>query len=109
MCPSPFFGCRLPYSPAIGWRSDDDEGPTKQQQKVAGAKVARLKAQLKTMLAQPLIARGVSTRYITSGVRSIADEMIAGECALFSLSLFLFEGLFFPTENHSFSVAFLAK
>ncbi|PIL23434.1 transporter [Ganoderma sinense ZZ0214-1] len=59
--------------------SDDDEGPTKQQQKAAGAKVAGLKAQLKTMLAQPLIARGVSTRYITSGVRSIADDIVAGE------------------------------
>ena len=74
-------------TPILGGRSDDDEGPTKHQQKAAGAKVAGLKAQLKMMLAQPLIARGVSTRYITSGVRSIADDMIAGECALF-LALF---------------------
>ncbi len=69
-------------TPTFGWRSDDDEGPTKQRLKAAGAKAAGLKAQLKTMLAQPLIARGVSTRYITSGVRSIADDMIAGECTL---------------------------
>lgn len=64
--------------------SDDDDdtasGPSKHQRKAAGAKTAALKAELKALLAQPLVARGVSTRYITSGVRSIADDFIAGEC-----------------------------
>ncbi|RPD61282.1 DEAD-domain-containing protein [Lentinus tigrinus ALCF2SS1-6] len=61
---------------------DDDEGttgPSKQKRKAAAAKTAALKAELKAMLAQPLVARGVSTRYITSGVHSIADDMVAGE------------------------------
>lgn len=31
------------------------------------------------MLSRPLIARGVSTRYITSGSRPIADDIIAGK------------------------------
>ncbi|TBU38454.1 DEAD-domain-containing protein [Dichomitus squalens] len=59
--------------------SDEDKAPSKQKQKAAGAKAAALKAQLKAMLTQPLVARGVSTRYITSGVRSIADDLLAGE------------------------------
>ena len=37
--------------------------------------------ELKELLAQPLIARGVSTRYITSGSRSIVDDMVLGQRA----------------------------
>ncbi|KAI0738963.1 DEAD-domain-containing protein [Daedaleopsis nitida] len=60
--------------------SDDEAAePSKQRRKAIVAKTAALKAELKAMLAQPLVARGVSTRYITSGVRSIADDMVAGE------------------------------
>ncbi|KAH9899306.1 DEAD-domain-containing protein [Cubamyces lactineus] len=62
--------------------SDDDgvtDAPSKQKRKALAAKTAALKAELKAMLAQPLIARGVSTRYITSGVHSIADDLITGE------------------------------
>ncbi|KAI0356068.1 DEAD-domain-containing protein [Trametes cingulata] len=62
--------------------SDDDgsaAAPSKQKRKALAAKTAALKAELKAMLAQPLVARGVSTRYITSGVRSIADDLITGE------------------------------
>ncbi|KAI0690242.1 DEAD-domain-containing protein [Cerioporus squamosus] len=58
---------------------EDAKGPSKHQQKTAAAKTAALKAELRAMLAQPLVARGVSTRYITSGVHSIADDMVAGE------------------------------
>ncbi|KAI0631135.1 P-loop containing nucleoside triphosphate hydrolase protein [Trametes polyzona] len=59
---------------------DDDAGaPSKQKRKALAAKTAAMKAELKAMLAQPLVARGVSTRYITSGVRSIADDLLAGE------------------------------
>ncbi|EMD35512.1 hypothetical protein CERSUDRAFT_139322 [Gelatoporia subvermispora B] len=60
----------------------DDEGrsaPSKRKSKAAEAKTAALKAELKELLAQPLVARGISTRYITSGSRSIADEMLAGQ------------------------------
>lgn len=35
------------------------------------------------MLAQPLVARGVSTRYITSGTRPIVEDLLAGESAYF--------------------------
>lgn len=43
------------------------------------AQAAALKAELKEMLSRPLIARGVSTRYITSGSRPIADDILAGK------------------------------
>ncbi|GJJ07838.1 hypothetical protein Clacol_002043 [Clathrus columnatus] len=42
------------------------------------SKVTALKAELNHALAQPLVARGVSTRYITSGTRAIADDLLAG-------------------------------
>ncbi|CCM03264.1 uncharacterized protein FIBRA_05391 [Fibroporia radiculosa] len=52
---------------------------SKQKRRANDAKVAGMKAELKRLLAQPLVARGVSTRYITSGSVSIADEILAGE------------------------------
>lgn len=67
---------------------DRDQGlPSKKQRKVANAKTAGLKAELKQLLAQPLIARGVSTRYITSGSRSIVDDMILGQRKSVALDL----------------------
>ncbi|CAL1699487.1 unnamed protein product [Somion occarium] len=66
----------------MGLSDDDDDAkdvPTKHKKKTANAKTAVLKAELKQLLAQPLIARGVSTRYITSGSRSIVDDVIAGQ------------------------------
>ncbi|KAK0237853.1 ATP-dependent RNA helicase [Armillaria nabsnona] len=57
----------------------ESENPTKQKLKAKNAKVAAMKAELKAMLAQPLIAKGISTRYITSGSRPIVDDLIAGE------------------------------
>ncbi|THH32784.1 hypothetical protein EUX98_g1413 [Antrodiella citrinella] len=65
----------------MGLSSDDDSNavPSKHQKKTASMKTAGLKAELKQLLAQPLIARGVSTRYITSGSRPIVDDMITGE------------------------------
>lgn len=71
-------------SPWLVMYSADDEAasaPTKQKRKAAEAKMAGLKAELRRLLAQPLVAQGVSTRYITSGSVSIADDMLAGECA----------------------------
>ena len=63
--------------------SDDDEQkavPSKRQRKSASAKTAVLKEELRELLLQPLITRGVSTRYITSGSKSIADDMLSGQC-----------------------------
>ncbi|KAJ6588976.1 P-loop containing nucleoside triphosphate hydrolase protein [Mycena capillaripes] len=60
--------------------SDSDEDkPSNQKRKAKDLKNANLKAELKRLLAQPLIARGVSTRYITSGSRPIVDDILAGE------------------------------
>ncbi|KAJ8487527.1 hypothetical protein ONZ45_g14294 [Pleurotus djamor] len=60
--------------------SDDQRSRnSKHARKVQNSKTAQLKAELKRMLAQPLVARGVSTRYITSGSRPIVDDMLAGE------------------------------
>ncbi|KAF7795671.1 hypothetical protein EIP86_006836 [Pleurotus ostreatoroseus] len=61
--------------------SDDEErvAPSKKQRRNANAKTAALKEELKTLLAQPLIARGISARYITSGSRPVVDDIIAGE------------------------------
>ncbi|KAJ7108563.1 ATP-dependent RNA helicase MAK5 [Mycena epipterygia] len=57
----------------------DEEKPSNQKRKAKDLKNANLKAELKRLLAQPLVARGVSTRYITSGSRPIVDDLIAGE------------------------------
>ncbi|EIN08368.1 DEAD-domain-containing protein [Punctularia strigosozonata HHB-11173 SS5] len=59
--------------------SDNDDLPAVRKRKEQDAKIAKLKAELKQMLAQPLVAQGVSKRYITSGTRPIADELLAGE------------------------------
>ncbi|KAA1472454.1 DEAD-domain-containing protein [Dentipellis sp. KUC8613] len=57
----------------------ENTAPTKSKIKARNAKVAGLKAELKELLSQPLVARGVSTRYITSGSRPIVDDILAGE------------------------------
>ncbi|TFY71035.1 hypothetical protein EVG20_g1974 [Dentipellis fragilis] len=57
----------------------ENTAPTKSKIKARNAKVATLKAELKELLSQPLVARGVSTRYITSGSRPIVDDILAGE------------------------------
>jgi len=43
------------------------------------AKVVALKVELRHALAQPFVARGVSTRYITSGMRTVVYDLIGGE------------------------------
>ncbi|EJD52980.1 DEAD-domain-containing protein [Auricularia subglabra TFB-10046 SS5] len=58
---------------------DDDERAGKSRRKKANAQTNALKAQLKALLAQPVVARGVSARYITSGSRSVAHELVTGE------------------------------
>ncbi|KAG2143014.1 ATP-dependent RNA helicase [Suillus clintonianus] len=60
--------------------SDADEShPSKQRKKKSDAKIAALKAKLNQLMSQPLLSRGVSTRYITSGSRPIADDIISGD------------------------------
>ena len=66
--------------------------PSKHKKKTANEKTAALKAELKEFLAQPLVARGVSTRYITSGSRSIVEDVMAGQC------MFHFPSLFFSSS-----------
>ncbi|KAJ4473034.1 ATP-dependent RNA helicase [Lentinula aciculospora] len=57
----------------------DGENSMKPQRKADQAKTAVMKAQLKQMLAQPLIARGISAKYITSGSHPIIEELISGD------------------------------
>jgi ATP-dependent RNA helicase DDX24/MAK5 len=67
---------------------DDDEAtPAKRNKRAAGAKSAKLRAELQQLLAQPLITRGVSTRYITSGSVPIADDLLAGDRASIVLNV----------------------
>ncbi|KAG1753535.1 ATP-dependent RNA helicase [Suillus paluster] len=59
--------------------SADESHPSKQRKKKHDAKTANLKAKLRELMSQPLLSRGVSTRYITSGSRPIADDIISGD------------------------------
>ena len=75
--------CRESWQECICSGSEDEQDrPTKHKAKSQSAKTAVLKAELKHLLSQPLVAKGVSTRYITSGSRPIVDDLIAGECKL---------------------------
>ncbi|KAI0300155.1 DEAD-domain-containing protein [Multifurca ochricompacta] len=61
-------------------QSDDHHGvPKKRKSEARDTRLGRLKAELKELLKQPLVARGVSMRYITSGSRPIAHDIVAGE------------------------------
>jgi len=64
-----------------GWpsESEDESRPSTRRKKENDTKIAVLKAQLKELMSKPLLGRGVSTRYITSGSRPIADDIISGE------------------------------
>ncbi|THU94511.1 DEAD-domain-containing protein [Dendrothele bispora CBS 962.96] len=57
----------------------DDDRPTKRQRKAKDVQNNAMKVELKKMLAQPLVAKGVSVRYITSGNNSIVDNLLAGD------------------------------
>ncbi|KIK99199.1 hypothetical protein PAXRUDRAFT_570592 [Paxillus rubicundulus Ve08.2h10] len=58
---------------------EDENKPSKYQRKRVSTKTATLKAELEEMLSRPLLARGVSARYITSGSRPIADDIVSGK------------------------------
>ncbi|KAK7044735.1 ATP-dependent RNA helicase MAK5 [Favolaschia claudopus] len=57
----------------------DSDFMSDRKQKTKDIENSKLKAELKRLLAQPLIARGVSIRYITSGSKPIVDDLLAGE------------------------------
>lgn len=68
--------------------SDDDELPMTKRNSAGSAKydpkIAKAKAELNSLLKQPIMVRGISHRYITSGSRRVVDDIIAGnrECPL---------------------------
>ncbi|KAF5310717.1 hypothetical protein D9619_008153 [Psilocybe cf. subviscida] len=59
--------------------SDNESKLSTQKRKAKDHKMQAMKAELKHLLSQPLIAKGVSARYITSGSRSIVDDLLAGD------------------------------
>jgi ATP-dependent RNA helicase DDX24/MAK5 len=67
--------------------SADETNPSKHRKKKTDAKIAVLKTKLKELVSQPLLSRGVSTRYITSGSRPIADDIISGDGRSLGLKL----------------------
>ncbi|KAJ6458996.1 P-loop containing nucleoside triphosphate hydrolase protein [Mycena sanguinolenta] len=59
----------------------DEEKPANQKHKAKNLKNARMKAEVKRLRAQPLVARGISTRYITSGIKQTeaGNDLVVGE------------------------------
>ena len=66
------------YSIVLLSDSDDDGKLSNQKRRAKNNSMASMKAELKHLLSQPLIAQGISTRYITSGSRPIVDDLLAG-------------------------------
>lgn len=60
----------------------ENEGASSTKRENNGQSAA-MKAELREMISQPLVARCVSTKYITSGSRPIIDDLLAGESKLF--------------------------
>ncbi|KZV78692.1 DEAD-domain-containing protein [Exidia glandulosa HHB12029] len=58
---------------------DEERGAQKSRRKKRKVQEGALKAELKALLAQPVMARGVSAKYITSGSRPIAHDMLTGD------------------------------
>ncbi|KAF6744164.1 ATP-dependent RNA helicase [Ephemerocybe angulata] len=58
---------------------DDEDNHTSKVKKMRDGKIKGLKAQLKQMLATPIMGRGVSAKFITSGSRPIVNDLIAGQ------------------------------
>ena len=52
------------------------ENEQSHQAKKNASKVHQLKSELKALIAEPLVARGISRRYITSGSRAIVDDLV---------------------------------
>ncbi|KAF8171500.1 ATP-dependent RNA helicase [Pholiota molesta] len=58
--------------------SDNENKLSTQKRKAKDGKMQGMKAELKYLLSQPLIAKGVIKNYITSGSTSIVDDLLAG-------------------------------
>lgn len=71
--------------PLLCSESDDETKLSTQKRKAKDYKMQSMKAELKHLLAQPLLARGVIKNYITSGSVSIVDDLIAGNRAFICL------------------------
>jgi hypothetical protein len=59
---------------------DEDDKHTRHKRKKQDLETAPLKTELRSLLSQPLLARGISAKFITSGSRPVADTLMAGEC-----------------------------
>ncbi|GMK59849.1 hypothetical protein CspeluHIS016_0900660 [Cutaneotrichosporon spelunceum] len=59
--------------------SDLEDDPDAPYARRTTAKTDKLKGELAALLAQPLVARGVSARYPTSGSRVIVDDVLSGD------------------------------
>lgn len=60
--------------------SDQGRGAAKRKSAHAKSKEAELKSRLKAMLAEPLMKRGISGKYITAGgMSALANEMLSGQ------------------------------
>lgn len=77
-CAPPFYSLKFSFH-----RSNQFSNGAVRSNKTRDSKLVQLKSELKELLNQPLIARGVSTRYITSGSRPVASAILAGECECF--------------------------
>jgi ATP-dependent RNA helicase DDX24/MAK5 len=67
--------------------SDDEGKISNQKRRAKNSAMASMKVELKHLLSQPLIARGISTRYITSGSRLVVDDLLAGNRESYSAGL----------------------
>lgn len=72
------YGCLL--TRRLSEEDGDPDAPFAQKKKRKGNRTRRsvpeLKAELKALLAEPLMARGVSARYPTSGSKVIVDDLL---------------------------------
>lgn len=74
----------VPFVPSFDAAGNPSSNPSSHRLKTQNAKLGAMKEELKRLLAQPLVARGVSTRYITSGSRPIVDDIVSGDCESFA-------------------------
>jgi len=59
--------------------SEPDSDENDNVSRRSNARASALKAELKLLLSQPVVARGVSAKYVTSGSRAIAHDIVTGE------------------------------
>lgn len=59
--------------------SDDEDNHGAKVKKARDAKMRGMKAELKHLLSTPIMGRGVSAKFITSGSRPIVEDLLAGQ------------------------------